>query len=56
MSPDSKPAASSTLKLLTSMKASDVCRKMSPLEYSTGSTGPKEFHCLPSVFIVVLCF
>lgn len=41
MSPDSKPAASSTLKLLASMKVSDIWRKMSPLKHAMASTGLK---------------
>lgn len=32
MSPDSRPAASSILKLLASMKVSDIWKKMSPIE------------------------
>lgn len=43
MSPDSKPAAPSTLKLLASMKVSDIWRKMSPLKHTIASTGPKGF-------------
>lgn len=42
MSPDSKLAASSTLKLLAPVKVSDVWRKMSPLEHAVASTGPKD--------------
>lgn len=43
MSPDSKPAVPSALKLLASMKVSDIWRKMSPLKHTIASTGPKGF-------------